>query len=245
MAAFIRSDDAGQTWKLADNESRIWGRGWYFGGVTVDPKNADVLYVMNTSTYRSTDGGQSFTAIKGAPGGDDYHTLWIEPDDPNRMILGSDQGVVVSVDGAQTWSSWYNQPTAQFYHVAVDNRFPYWVYGAQQDSGAAGTTSRSRHRGISFARLVAAWSRRRERLYRAGPAPHRHSFRRHSDARKCFHRRDQRTSRPSSRIPAITGTHGRSRSFFRRPIRTRFISARKCCSRRATAARVGRSSARI
>ena len=144
-----RSDDGGQTWKLADNESRIWGRGWYFGGVTVDPKDENVLYVMNTSTYRSTDGGQSFTAIKGAPGGDDYHTLWIEPDDPNRMILGSDQGVVVSVDDAQSWSSWYNQPTAQFYHVAVDNRFPYWVYGAQQDSGAAGTTSRSRHRGIS------------------------------------------------------------------------------------------------
>ncbi|HEV2287991.1 MAG TPA: hypothetical protein VGR81_03465 [Candidatus Acidoferrales bacterium] len=144
-----RSDDAGQTWKLADNEPRIWGRGWYFGGVTVDPKNENVLYVMNTSTYRSTDGGQSFTAIKGAPGGDDYHTLWIEPDDPNRMILGCDQGVIVSVDDAQSWSSWYNQPTAQFYHVAVDNRFPYWVYGAQQDSGASGTTSRSRHRGIS------------------------------------------------------------------------------------------------
>ena len=144
-----RSDDAGQTWKLADNESRIWGRGWYFGGVTVDTKNSDIVYVMNTSTYRSTDGGQSFTAIKGAPGGDDYHTLWIEPNDPKRMILGSDQGVVVSVDGAQSWSSWYNQPTAQFYHVATDNRFPYWVYGAQQDSGAAGTTSHSRHRGIS------------------------------------------------------------------------------------------------
>lgn len=144
-----RSDDAGQTWRLADNESRIWGRGWYFGGITVDPKNADVVYVMNTSTYRSTDGGGSFTAIKGAPGGDDYHTLWIEPDDPNRMILGVDQGVIISVDGAKTWSSWYNQPIGQFYHVETDNRFPYWVYGAQQDSGAAGTTSRSRHRGIT------------------------------------------------------------------------------------------------
>jgi photosystem II stability/assembly factor-like uncharacterized protein len=144
-----RSDDAGKTWRLADNESRIWGRGWYFGGITVDPKNADIVYVMNTSTYRSSDGGASFTAIKGAPGGDDYHTLWIEPDDPNRMILGCDQGVIISVDDAKTWSSWYNQPIGQFYHVEVDNRFPYWVYGAQQDSGAAGTTSRSRHRGIS------------------------------------------------------------------------------------------------
>lgn len=144
-----RSDDAGKTWRLDDNESRIWGRGWYFGGITVDPKNEDVVYVMNTSTYRSTDGGASFTAIKGAPGGDDYHTLWIEPNDPNRMILGSDQGVIISVDDAKTWSSWYNQPIGQFYHVETDNRFPYWVYGAQQDSGAAGTTSRSRHRGIT------------------------------------------------------------------------------------------------
>jgi photosystem II stability/assembly factor-like uncharacterized protein len=144
-----RSDDARQTWRLDDNEGRIWGRGWYFGGITADPKNEDVVYVMNTSTYRSTDGGASFTAIKGAPGGDDYHTLWIEPDDPNRMILGVDQGVIISVDGAKTWSSWYNQPIGQFYHVETDNRFPYWVYGAQQDSGAAGTTSRSRHRGIT------------------------------------------------------------------------------------------------
>ncbi|HXT86832.1 MAG TPA: hypothetical protein VN745_07405 [Verrucomicrobiae bacterium] len=149
QGGLYRSDDAGQSWHLADNESRIWGRGWYFGGVTVDPKNADVVYVMNTSTYRSIDGGTSFTAIKGAPGGDDYHTLWIEPDDSARMILGSDQGVIISVDYAKTWSSWYNEPIGQFYHVETDNRFPYWVYGAQQDSGAAGTTSRSRHREIT------------------------------------------------------------------------------------------------
>lgn len=145
-----RSEDGGATWTLADNENRIWKRGWYFGGITADPKNANELYVMNTSTYRSTDGGRSFTAIKGAPGGDDYHTLWIYPDDPNRMILGSDQGVVVSIDGAQTWSSWYNQPTGQFYHAVTDSRFPYWVYGAQQDSGAMAVPSRSLHAGISF-----------------------------------------------------------------------------------------------
>jgi photosystem II stability/assembly factor-like uncharacterized protein len=148
QGGIYRSDDAGATWRLADNEGRIWGRGWYFCGIAVDPKNPDVVYLTNTSTYRSTDGGKSFTAIKGAPGGDDYHILWIEPNDPDRMILGSDQGVVISVDGAKTWSSWYNQPTAQFYHVATNNQFPYWVFGAQQDSGAAGTTSRSRHRGI-------------------------------------------------------------------------------------------------
>jgi photosystem II stability/assembly factor-like uncharacterized protein len=87
-----RSDDAGTTWRLADNDARIWGRGWYFGGITVDPKNPDVLYVMNTSTYRSMNGGKTFDAIKGAPGGDDYHQLWIYPDDPARMVLASDQG---------------------------------------------------------------------------------------------------------------------------------------------------------
>jgi photosystem II stability/assembly factor-like uncharacterized protein len=145
-----RSDDAGTTWRLADNDARIWGRGWYFGGIAVDPKNPDVLYVMNTSTYRSMNGGKTFDAIKGAPGGDDYHQLWIYPDDPARMVLASDQGAIVTVDGAKTWSSWYNQPTAQLYHVTADNRFPYWVYGAQQDSGAVGVASRSNSGNISF-----------------------------------------------------------------------------------------------
>lgn len=144
-----RSDDGGATWTHTDGEMRIWQRGWYFGGITADPKNAGTAYVMNTSTYRSTDGGKTFDAIKGAPGGDDYHTLWIEPGDPNRMILGSDQGAVVTVDGARTWSSWYNQPTGQFYHVAVDAHFPYRVYGAQQDSGAAVEPSRSRYATIN------------------------------------------------------------------------------------------------
>ncbi|MDT5270732.1 MAG: hypothetical protein QOH49_2918, partial [Acidobacteriota bacterium] len=138
-----RSDDAGATWSLVSNEARTWGRGWYFCKVTVDPKNADAVYVSNTSVYRSTDAGKSWTAIKGAPGGDDYHQLWINPDDPRRMILGSDQGAVVSEDGARTWSSWYNQPTAELYHVAADRRFPYWVTGSQQDSGSVGVPSRS------------------------------------------------------------------------------------------------------
>ncbi|HEX8806086.1 MAG TPA: hypothetical protein VF741_04010, partial [Candidatus Aquilonibacter sp.] len=122
----------------------------YFSGITVDPKNPDVVYVMNTATYRSDDGGKTFNAIKGSPGGDDYHTLWINPDDPTIMILGSDQGVQVSVDHAQTWSTWYNQPTAQLYHIISDNQYPYWVYGAQQDSGAIASPSQSIHRNINF-----------------------------------------------------------------------------------------------
>ncbi|MEA2174740.1 MAG: hypothetical protein QOD00_2332, partial [Blastocatellia bacterium] len=138
-----RSDDGGATWIRASEDKRIWGRGWYFCKVAVDPKNANTVYVSNTSLYRSTDAGKTFTAIKGAPGGDDYHQLWIYPDDPSRMILASDQGAVVTLDGAKTWSSWYNQPTAELYHVAADNRFPYWVTGAQQDSGSVGVPSRS------------------------------------------------------------------------------------------------------
>jgi len=145
-----RSDDAGATWSLVSSDKRIFGRGWYFCKTTVDPKNPDIVYVSNTSLYRSTNGGKSWTAIKGAPGGDDYHQLWINPDDPNRMVLGSDQGAIVSEDGALTWSSWYNQPTAELYHVAADNRFPYWVTGAQQDSGPVGTPTRSVHAEISM-----------------------------------------------------------------------------------------------
>ncbi|HYV83612.1 MAG TPA: hypothetical protein VE931_08870 [Pyrinomonadaceae bacterium] len=143
------SNDAGATWTRLSNDKRLWDRGWYFEKVTVDPKNADIVYVMNTSMYRSTDAGKTWTPIKGAPGGDDYHQLWINPDDPKRMIVASDQGTIVTVDGAATWSSWYNQPTAQIYHVAADYRFPYWVTGAQQDSGAVGTPSRSIHSDIS------------------------------------------------------------------------------------------------
>ncbi|HEU4834549.1 MAG TPA: hypothetical protein VFS90_09050, partial [Pyrinomonadaceae bacterium] len=143
------SNDAGTSWTRLSSDKRFWDRGWYFEKVSVDPKNADIVYVMNTSMYRSTDAGKTWTPIKGAPGGDDYHQLWINPDDPKRMIVASDQGAIVTVDGAATWSSWYNQPTAQIYHVAADYRFPYWITGAQQDSGAVGTPSRSIHSDIS------------------------------------------------------------------------------------------------
>jgi hypothetical protein len=145
-----RSDDAGGSWRRVCAEPRLTSRAWYFGGVTADPRDPDTVYVANVSLYRSRDGGQSFQAIKGAPGGDDYHSLWIDPAEPQRMILGSDQGAAVSVDGAATWSSWFNQPTAQIYHVATDDRFPYTVYGAQQDSGTAAVVSRSDAGQITF-----------------------------------------------------------------------------------------------
>ena len=150
QGGIYRSDDAGGSWRRMSDETRIWIRGWYFSNVVVDPKDPETLYVSDTSVYRSTDGGKTWTAIKGAPGGDDYHQLWIYPDDPKRMILASDQGTVVSEDGAVTWSSWYNQPTAQLYHAAPDYRFPYWVTGAQQDSGAMSVPTRSSHTEISM-----------------------------------------------------------------------------------------------
>ncbi|HEY6269920.1 MAG TPA: hypothetical protein VIX11_16590 [Candidatus Acidoferrum sp.] len=145
-----RSDNSGQSWQRVSNDKRVWGRGWYFGEVSVDPKDPDTMYLPNTTAYQSRDGGKTFTAFKGAPGGDDYHELWIDPDEPKRMILGCDQGAIVSRNGGETWSSWYNQPTAQFYHVATDNQFPYWVYGAQQDSNAIATPSRSRYLSLNF-----------------------------------------------------------------------------------------------
>jgi photosystem II stability/assembly factor-like uncharacterized protein len=149
-SGLYRSDDGGDNWTLVSTESRILSRGWYFGEVRSDPKDPDVIYVSNVSIYRSTDGGKNFKAIRGAPGGDDYHSLWIDPENPRRMISGVDQGTIITVNGGQTWSSWYNQPTAQFYHVAVDNQFPYWVYGAQQDSGTAAVVSRSDYGQITY-----------------------------------------------------------------------------------------------
>jgi photosystem II stability/assembly factor-like uncharacterized protein len=138
-----RSDDHGATWTHLSDDKRIFNRGWYFGGVTADPANPDIVYVSDTIVLRSDDGGRHFIPIKGDPTGDDFHTMWIDSKNPQRRILGVDQGALVTLNGGATWSSWFNQPTAQFYHVVTDNRFPYRVYGAQQDSGAAGVPSRT------------------------------------------------------------------------------------------------------
>ena len=149
-SGLYRSDDGGQSWRLVGNDPRIIGRMWYFGQVFVDPRNSNTVYVPNVALMRSTDGGKTFTAIKGAPGGDDYHFLWIDPENDSRMIVASDQGTTISLDDGRTWSSWYNQPTAQFYHVAIDNEFPYRIYGAQQDAGTVSITSRSDYGEITF-----------------------------------------------------------------------------------------------
>ncbi|MDB4869750.1 MAG: glycosyl hydrolase repeat-containing protein [Gemmatimonadales bacterium] len=150
LGGIYRSDDAGETWRRTNDELRVWDRASDFAEVKVDPRNPDVMYSANTSTYRSTDGGKTFTAIKGAPGGDDYHRIWINPDNPDIMLIASDQGATITVNGGATWSSWYNQPTAQFYHVITDNRIPYWVYGGQQESGSVGTMSRGDYGAITF-----------------------------------------------------------------------------------------------
>ncbi|HEX5961439.1 MAG TPA: hypothetical protein VFY97_09375 [Rhodanobacteraceae bacterium] len=142
------SDDGGANWKRASGES--WLENDYFGRITVDPRNPDVVYASGQSIRKSTDGGKTWHVFKGAPGGDDYHFVWINPLHPGHMIAAVDQGTTVSVDGGKTWSSWYNQPTAQVYHLAADDQFPYWVYSGQQDSGTIGIASRSDYGAITY-----------------------------------------------------------------------------------------------
>jgi photosystem II stability/assembly factor-like uncharacterized protein len=144
-----RSDDAGESWTRVNGEERVWGRGSDFAWVRVSPKDENTIYVANTSTYKSTDGGKNFVAWKGAPGGDDYHTIWINPLNPEIILLGVDQGATITVNGGRTWSSWYNQPTAQLYHVITNDEHPYWVYGGQQESGSAGVLSRGNDGAIT------------------------------------------------------------------------------------------------
>lgn len=163
-----RSDDGGENWRQMDAADRrvANGQGGYNCGVYVNPKNPDIVYVINTSSYISTDGGKTFTGFKGAPGGDDPQQMWFDPTDGKRLLLGSDQGATITLDGGLNWSSWYNQATAQVYHISTDTRFPYWVYATQQDSGSIATASRGNlgeitpldwlpHPGYEFGSIVA------------------------------------------------------------------------------------------
>jgi photosystem II stability/assembly factor-like uncharacterized protein len=145
-----RSDDAGETWQRVNDDERLWGRPGDFNEVRTDPKDEDVVYIANVVTWKSIDGGKTFSALRGAPGGDDYHRLWINPNDTNIILNASDQGAVITVNGGATWSSWYNQPTAQLYHVSTDNAFPYRVCGGQQESGSACIPSRGDEGQITY-----------------------------------------------------------------------------------------------
>ena len=156
QGGFFRSDDAGATWTKMSGDPALWGRGWYFEKLVVDPTDPETVYVPNVSVSRTRDGGKTWVALRGSPGGDDYHQAWINPDDPNTMIVASDQGAIITRNARAddprgvTWSSWLNQPTAQIYHLSVDRRFPYWVTGAQQDSGAVAVRSRGKFAEISM-----------------------------------------------------------------------------------------------
>ena len=142
-----RSDDGGATWRQMDaGDRRVGnGQGGYNCGVYVSAANPDVVITINTSSYISTDGGNTFTGFKGAPGGDDPQQMWLDPTDGSRMLMGLDQGAVVTLDGGRTWSSWYNQSTEQVYHISADNSFPYYVYASQQDAGAIRVRSRGNY----------------------------------------------------------------------------------------------------
>jgi photosystem II stability/assembly factor-like uncharacterized protein len=149
-AGIYRSDDAGESWQLVNGDHRIGGRGPGAMGIAVAADNPDAIYVANTAAWKSTDAGKTFVGWKGAPGGDDYQRIWVSVENPQIIAISADQGAAISVNGGRTWSSWYNQPTAQFYDVTTDNRFPYWVYGGQQESGSVATKSRSDYGEISF-----------------------------------------------------------------------------------------------
>src|SRR5262245_21120684 len=142
----FRSDDAGKTWKKVNEERKLRQRAWYYTHIFADPRNAESVYVLNVGFFRSLDGGKTYSAIRPPHG--DNHDLWIDPEDPMRMIEGNDGGANVSFDAGATWSTIYNQPTAQFYHVITDDRFPYFVYGAQQDNSTVATASRNRGPGL-------------------------------------------------------------------------------------------------
>lgn len=149
FAGVYRSANAGESWTRVNGDPRLWGRGSDFAELKVHPKDPNTVIVANVASFKSTDGGKTFSGFRGAPGGDDYHRIWINPDNPDIILFGVDQGATITVNGGETWSSWYNQPTAQFYHVSTDNQWPYWVCGGQQESGSACVASRGRTGAIA------------------------------------------------------------------------------------------------
>ncbi len=205
QGGLFRSDDGGARWRRITQDPRLapGGRSGYFNNVWMDPQNRDVVYVVQTSFYRSMDGGKTFEVLKGAPGGDDYHNLWINPKSPclpmgagkgclsSEMILGADQGASVSLDAGKTWSSWYNQPTGQMYHVATDHRFPFHIYGPQQDSGSVEVSSRGVFGEISFLDWRPSMGAYEYGYVEPDPAHPQWIF--SSDDGPAIHRRDRRT----------------------------------------------------
>jgi photosystem II stability/assembly factor-like uncharacterized protein len=147
-----RSDDGGENWINSSDDGRPEAKigGGDLPEIAVGPQNAETIYSTSIVFWRSTNGGKTWTGIKGAPGGDDYQNVWINPLHPEILLVTSDQGAAISVNGGQTYSSWYNQPTAQLYHVSADNAFPYNVYSGQQESGSVGIVSRGNDGGINF-----------------------------------------------------------------------------------------------
>jgi photosystem II stability/assembly factor-like uncharacterized protein len=137
----FRSDDGGKTWAKTNEDRSLRQRAWYYTRIFADPKNSDQVYVTNVNFHRSKDGGKTFAEMPDTPHGD-HHDLWINPNDPSRMIIADDGGAQVSTDGGESWSTYHNQPTAQFYRIITDNEFPYRIYGAQQDN----STVRIAHR---------------------------------------------------------------------------------------------------
>ena len=243
------SDDFGDTWKQVNDGHGIRERAWYYSWVYADPKDADAVWLPNVNLHRSVDGGRTFAAVPDPHG--DNHDLWIDPDDPGRMIMGNDGGATVTFNGGRTWSTLDNQPTAQFYRVATDNRFPYWVYGAQQDNSTVAIPSGVPGDGIGFTDWHSvgggrAGGSRRSRPTRRSSSPAPTAARSRATTTAPARRGtswpglSSRTGAPPA--TSSTASSGTRRSWSRRTTRRRSTTRRKCCCAAVTRGRPGRRS---